>query len=147
MLMDAPQMPVPLVGVQPAQVGYLWPYLRPWFDLVEKSAKGRETAADLRHGVEEGSLQLWVWWPRPDEITAVCITEVILDPGVKVCRIRVCVGRDRSEWLALALPVIEAWAKSIDCGIVEPIARIGWERDLKKLGYRKNHLIMGKKVA
>lgn len=140
-------MPAALAGVQPDQVRVLWPYLREWFELIEKSSRGRESAVQLLHAVEQGTVQCWIWWPEPNRVKAVAVTEVIICPSTKVCRIRACVGVDRSEWLGQALPVIEAWAKEQGCGIVEPVARVGWERDLKALGYRKNHLIMGKRVA
>lgn len=137
-------MPKALAGVQPQDVRALWPYLRPWFEIIEKSSRGRESAVQLLHGVENGSLQCWIWWPTPEEVKAVCLTEIVIHPQKKVCRIRACVGRDRSEWLAAALPVIEEWAASTGCDEVEPVARIGWERDLKALGYRKFHVLMKK---
>ncbi len=139
-------MPVALVGVQPDQIRVLWPYVREWFELVEKSSKGRESSVQLLHAVEQGQTQCWVWWPTQNEIKAVCLTEIVIHPERKVCRIRACVGRDRSEWLAAALPTIEAWAESVGCDEVEPVARIGWERDLKALGYRKFHVLMSKRL-
>jgi hypothetical protein len=144
--MNVATMPAALAGVQPDQVRVLWPYLRSWFELVEKTSKGRESAAELVQAIEESRAQLWIWWPSADEVKAICVTEITVHPGTKVCRIRVCVGVDRSEWLAAALPTIEAWAAQNGCDSVEPVARIGWERDLKALGYRKHHLLMAKAV-
>lgn len=139
-------MPKALAGVQPQDVRAMWPYLRPWFELIEKTSKGRERAEGLIRQVETGDVQCWIWWPSPEEIKAVCITEILLHPGVKVCRIRACVGRDRSEWLADAVPVIKAWAKEQGCDEVEPFARVGWERDLKALGFRKQHIVMSCRI-
>ena len=137
-------MPKALAGVQPQDVRALEPYLRPWFELIEKTSKGRERAEGLLRAIETADMQLWIWWPAADHVKAVCITEIVVCPAVKICRIRACVGTDRSEWLAAALPTIEAWAAQNGCDLVEPIARIGWERDLKALGYRKHHVLMSK---
>ena len=139
-------MPAQLAGVQPDQLKLLWPYVREWFELIEKSSRGRESVDDLRQAVEAGRMQLWIWWPEPTKVHAVCLTEIVVCPGTKICRIRACVGTDRSKWLAAALPVIEQWAASVGSDLVEPIARIGWERDLKALGYRKHHVLMSKAV-
>ena len=135
-------MPKALAGVQPQDVRALWPYLRPWFELIEKTSRGRERAEGLMRAIEVADMQLWIWWPSAEQVKAVAITEILVHPGAKVCRIRACVGIDRSEGLSAAIPVIKEWAKAQGCDEVEPVARIGWERDLKALGFRKHHVMM-----
>lgn len=127
------------------QIDAIWPIVLPWLEAIERHAKGRETITGIRSDLEQEKAQLWIWWRSG--LKALAVTEIRQFPGAKVCRIRICTGADRHLWLAEGLTRIEGWAASIGCVEVEPVARIGWERDLKALGYRKNHMICTKRIG
>ena len=46
----------------------------------------------------------------------------------------------------LGVPEIERWAASKGSRRVRLIPRVGWEPSLKKLGYRKTHVVMEKDI-
>jgi len=133
-----------LVPVPAARLGDWWATVRPWLEQVEKRSKGKESVARLHEGLLAEELQLWVWWHG--ELRALAVTEIVQYPGTRRLRVRIVTGRDRHEWYAASLAAMEAWAAEIGCDAVEPICRRGWERDLRALGYRCDHLIMEKRV-
>ena len=133
-----------LVVVPRDRLSDWWATVLPWLDAVERRSKGKESAAALRAELEAGTAQLWMWYR--DELRALAVTEVLQMPGCKIVRVRIVTGRERHEWAAPSLAAIEAWAAEIGCSAVEPICRRGWERDLRALGYRADHLIMHKEI-
>lgn len=133
-----------LVTVPRDRLSDWWADVLPWLEGVEKRSKGKESVAALRAGIEAEDLQLWVWYRG--ELRALAVTEILQGPACRTCRVRIVTGRDRHEWAAASLAAIEEWALSIGCDTVEPICRRGWERDLRALGYRCDHLIMRKEL-
>lgn len=119
-----------------------WATVEPWLAAVERRSKGKESVASLKADLEAENVQLWIWYRG--ELRALAITELLQHPGCKICRVRIVTGKDRHEWAAASLAAIERWAASVGCDAVEPICRRGWERDLRALGYRCDHLIMRK---
>lgn len=87
-------------------------------------------------------MQLWVVW-NAGKVDAVGITELATYPGLKVCRIVICVGEDHIDWLPLIVD-LEGWAKSFECQAMQNFARPGWERPLKAYGYEKTHVVLEK---
>ena len=123
----------------------IWPTLLPWLEAIEKRSRGRESVAGIKADLESKNAQLWCWWRHG--LKAMAVTEIKEHPGAKVCHVRICTGAERHLWLAKGLEGIEAWAASIGCHEVDSDARIGWERDLKGLGYRKHHFFCSKRIA
>ena len=121
-----------------------WATVLPWLEAVAQRSKGKESVERLRAGIEGEDLQLWVWFRG--ELRALAVTEIVQYPGTRRLRVRIVTGKDRQEWAAASLAAMEAWAAEIGCDAVEPICRRGWERDLRALGYRCDHLIMEKRV-
>ena len=123
----------------------IWPAVLPWFEAIERRSKGREAVASIRSDLERQNAQLWLWWRH--ELKALAVTEIKQFPGALVCRIRIVTGSDRDLWLADGMARIEEWAASIGCHQVETSARLGWDRDLKGLGYRKSHILCTKDLS
>lgn len=134
-----------MLAVVPAdRLSDWWATVLPWLEAVAQRSKGKESAERLRAGIEAEELQLWVWFRG--ELRALAVTEIVQYPGTRRLRVRIVTGKDRHEWYAASLAAMEAWAAEIGCDAVEPICRRGWERDLRALGYRCDHLIMEKRV-
>jgi hypothetical protein len=132
-----------LTGVPRHHLDTFWARVLPWLEAVEVRADGRETVADLRKWLDGGQLQLWIWLEQDLSVTGVLITEIIDQPRAKVCRLRVCTGRDPERWMP-SVSVIEAWAKEQGCDGMEPIGRPGWGKMLAPLGYKVTHMVYWK---
>ncbi len=90
-----------------------------------ESCNGRYLATDVKKLLKDRKWQLWVY--RESDIQAICVTEILLYPRKKYCRIVMGIGRDRTAWQDHR-KTIEEWARSQGCDGIESIARIGWKR-------------------
>ena len=132
-----------LTGVPRHHLDTIWLMVLPWLLEVERHSDARETVTDLRHWLDEGKLQLWVWLDGDDTVSGVLISEVIDQAKGRICRLRVCTGRDPRRWLA-SLAIIESWAREQGCKAMEPITRPGWGKLLASHGYKVTHVVLGK---
>ena len=101
---------------------------------------GKRRFEDVFVALREARQQLWVMAAGSD-ILGVTMTEIVVYPQKKICRVTECVGRERERWQHL-LAGIEDWARQIKCDGVELIARPGWSRVLE--GYDMTHVVLEK---
>lgn len=97
------------------------------------------TPDDLWADCEEKRRQLWVVWdnePLGAVLTMVNRNTLVLTHAA---------GSDRKAWLPLWV-VLEGYARGIGLDRIEAVCRFGWERDLKRLGLEKTHVIMEKRL-
>lgn len=121
----------------------MWAAVLPWLEALEEYADGRETVTDLRKWLELGHLQLWIWMEEDDSVTGLLITEIVDMARGRICRLRVCTGREPARWMP-SVSIIELWAKEQGCKGVEPIARPGWGKYLAPIGYKVSHNVFWK---
>ena len=140
------RLPPAMTGVLPDQVDAAWPLVAGWLEGVVARSRGKESLVELRAAFAAGRKQLWVWIPSAAGVQALAVTEIVNYPAARICRVCIATGERRDQWLAPGLAVIEAWAKAQGCDAVEPVARLGWERELKQLGYRAHHMILAKEL-
>lgn len=100
---------------------------------------GQWTPSELWSDCEEGKRQLWVVWD--DEPLGAILTLVTGNTLV----LTHAAGRDRGKWFGLWV-VLEAYALGLGLERIEAVCRMGWERDLKKMGLRKTHVILEKRL-
>lgn len=106
--------------------------------LKELASDGAWNVDDFMQQLRRKERQLWVAYDG--EVKAVMLTAIGTDHH-KTCRITHCTGKHLQEWLDL-LPVVAGWAKEMGCERLEPVARRGWERVLKKFGFRATHVVL-----
>lgn len=97
---------------------------------------------ELWSDVESGKRALWVIW---DGEVIGCFLTIVTGAAVKRLTVTHAAGKDRHKWLPL-WPAIEAYAREAGCEVLELYARFGWERDLCKVGLRKTHVVMEKRL-
>lgn len=111
---------------------------------LRRSGFERYNLADVIERLHSGRMQLWLG--VDDDGVRVCvITEVSDYPRARTCGIFVCIGSGMAGWLH-CLAEIEAWAKRVGCRYMVNIAREGWARTLKPLGYKKTHVVLEKEL-
>jgi len=132
-----------LIGIPAADIDAVWPLAEPLIAAACRRGGNKDGADDIRAGLNERDLQLWLAWDG--DIVALAVTEIACHPRKRCCRIRICAGRDRQDWQHY-LPVIERWAKVRGCAAMELIARPGWSRLLDTQGYATTHLFCEKEL-
>jgi len=127
--------PIPVAHLDAA-----WPHVEAMLEAATATSRGRETAFDIRRAVRAEDAQLWLWWDDSRrKATAVAVTQIVLHPRKKACRIRIVTGEDMGAWLDQGLAELEAWARSLGCELMEANARPGWGRVMKGRGYQVGH--------
>tara|TARA_R110000765_G_scaffold280252_1_gene377734 strand:- start:570 stop:980 length:411 start_codon:yes stop_codon:yes gene_type:complete len=130
--------PVPSIDAEK-----VWPFVAELVTDALDHGSSRVSPNDVREGVGTGRYQLWVAW-RGDA-QAIAVTEIIETATTKLASIFICVGNQMEDWLG-HLETIEDWARSEGCSLIANLARWGWQRPLKKLGYKATHVMLEKKL-
>ena len=131
-----------LYGIPYTSIDDVWHEVRPWIEAACSRSRGKFDADDIRIGLLERDVQLWIW--RTPTAYAVGVTRITKYPKQTVCTIRICTGRNRHEWQKECIAQLEAWAKSQGCDAMELQARPGWEKALP--GYDKTHVYLERKL-
>lgn len=135
-----------LALVAPSDVLTFAGELKPFVDKAAAGSDGKFEPVDIFRVLIQGQWQLWTARDDDGVLKSVLMTRLISFPQVRACEMLAAVGEDRDETMIPFLADIEAWARKQGCGLVQPIARPGWERPLKPHGYQRTHSILEKRI-
>ena len=138
-MIDEKTAPTLLIGVPYTGIEAAWPYVQ---NLIEKAcarSSGRYTAQDVKEGCLSRDMQLWTAWRGT--IVACAVTEILIYPKIKTCRVMIVTGIGRRQWQQFNNDIAR-WAKGMGCSMIEAGARPGWARVLKGDGYRSTHVML-----
>lgn len=114
-------MPVlPHVGPVPEGV---WDRVRPLLRRVLPRTGGTHDADDVRAGIADGALQLWL---PPEPANSLIITEMVRYPKLMALNYWLVAGR--FDEVRAMEPAVNAWAASMGCTRVQGAGRDGWAR-------------------
>jgi|SRR5579871_1463202 len=128
-------------GIQPHEVGELWPRLERLIERGLHFAGGCFAPDDVKQSLLDGRRQLWADWPA---LTCALITEHIDYPQKRVLHVFLVAGRLPRDWRVL-WHGIERWAQSGGCRAVEIRGRPGWARRLP--AYRATMIFLSKELT
>lgn len=135
-----------LIGVQPWQLPDAFELIRPFLTEIAEATHGKVTIADLAKFIAEQKQQLWLAVDNDnDQVMAAATTEIVNHARMRVLYINGATGTDVETWLP-HIEEVERYAKAMGCMEVIPIARPGWERMLRKHGYKKTHVCLEKVI-
>lgn len=119
--------------------------LGPFIEEAARGSSGKFLAIDITRLLLKGE---WHIWTARDggRLKAVLMTRFMHYPQLKSCELLAAVGVDREVNMLPFMADIEAWAKTAGCRLMQPIARPGWERVLKPLGFVKGHVMLEKRL-
>ena len=108
-------------------------------------SNGYALASNFKEWIKEKKMQLWILWDKESEhkYYAVVVTEIIQRPLQRVLNIKIMTGTHREKWQHL-VKEIEDFAWFNNCDSMELVARPGWEKVLKRFGYKKSHVLLEK---
>lgn len=119
--------------------------LAPFIEEAAQGSNGKFLAIDISRLLLKGEWRIWTARDK-GELKAVLMTRFMYYPQVKCCELLAAVGVDRDVNMIPFMPDIEAWAKASGCRLLQPIARRGWERALKPLGFSCSHVLLEKRL-
>jgi hypothetical protein len=108
-------------------------------------SNGYALASNFKEWIKEKKMQLWILWDKESEhkYYGVVVTEIIQRPLQRVLNIKIMTGTHREKWQHL-VKEIEDFAWFNNCDSMELVARPGWEKVLKRFGYKKSHVLLEK---
>ena len=108
-------------------------------------SNGYALASNFKEWIKEKKMQLWILWDKESEhkYYGVVVTEIIQRPLQRVLNIKIMTGTHREKWQHL-VKEIEDFAWFNNCDSMELVARSGWEKVLKRFGYKKSHVLLEK---
>jgi len=101
-------------------------------------------AAHIAASIMSGEFQLW-GAVEDGKLIAVGVTRILNHPKKRVCQIIGGTGDDREKWQYF-IAQIEDWARAEGCQETELVARQGWARIFKPLGYVVTHVMASKEL-
>ena len=133
-----------LVGVPGPDVERLRSLLCPHFEAMAAASHRRFTVDSIFAALARGDMQLWIAIDGVN-IVAAGITELIRYPNHTACRAVALIGRDHRAWLRKLSDAVDAWARAQGCTEMQAlVGQRGWERLLRFLGYRPDHVLLSK---
>jgi hypothetical protein len=131
-----------LIGITSDVIDEFLPVLGGWLALACAESRGRFEPEDVISAARKGEFQIWVV-ADAEKVRALIVTRILTYPRTRVGEVLAVVGEGVHEWVH-HIAILEAWAKANGCSALVPIARPGWEKVLKPLGYAKTHVFLEK---
>ena len=122
--------------VPPDYVINVWAEVAPILSRALKTAEGRYTIADLFEECCGGGQTLWIAFDDQKRIVGALTTRVVNYPSRKMLSGQFCGGTRMAEWQDQMLRILDIWAKDNDCSGFVMTGRYGWERILRRYGWR-----------
>lgn len=119
------EMAAETLCVPPERIDEVWPHVESFLGAA-CARSGDWTLEALRGALDSVEMLLWVLWDG-EKLRAAAVTEVVIVPRGKICRIVACGGARAVPW-PQALAPIEAYARAIGCKAMRIDGRCGWRR-------------------
>jgi hypothetical protein len=108
---------------------------RPWLEAACERSGGTVAIEDVIHAIGEGRMHFW-----PGEHCA-AVTQVAVFPRVKFLNV-VLAGGDLDEIVEHMEPAFRRVAAALGCKRVTCVGRAGWEKALKRRGWKKDAIVL-----
>lgn len=115
-------------------------FVKPFRELIERALAenyGQLNYADVVEGILRGEYQFWA------AQNSCVITTIDIFPRIKQLTVIIGAG-DLHEINNDIRPLVEEWARSINCDTMLIMGRPGWQRALE--GYRRTAVVLEKKL-
>ena len=107
-----------------------------------KTAEGKYKVEDLYPEIMDNQIVLWIVadHDRDDEIIAAITTRLIEYPQGNSMAMDWIGGKRMKDWLPMAQESISRYARDHKCKYLEGYGRKGWDRWLRKYGWKPDYI-------
>jgi hypothetical protein len=124
-----------------------YPIALQWITDALKHDGGLTDLAFVRKSINEQESQLWAFFDADGFLTAILITNIGMTPsGVKRLTAHVIAGRNMPLWVDAMNTLLSDFARANDCEVIIGYGRKGWQKTLKRLGWKDHMIVFYKKV-
>jgi len=123
-------------------VDAVWPKVSEIMERSVKTAEGKYKVEDLYPEIMDNQIVLWIVadHDRDDEIIAAITTRLIEYPQGNSMAMDWIGGTRMKDWLPMAQESISRYAKDHKCKYLEGYGRKGWDRWLRKYGWKPDYI-------
>lgn len=118
----------------------VWNEVVPFLEKALEYADNRFLLEDIYRFLKEKMMQLWVTYNNKG-LQSFCISQIIITPRKKILSLPFVGGDDLFRWLHY-YEELARFGRENGCVEVEGYARPGWEKVLKKYGFKKIYSII-----
>lgn len=126
-------------AVPPEHVDLVWPDAAPLLAPAIATADGKFAPQDILDTLKTGGLLLWIAADDMVPVAAVT-TRIVSYPQCRALAMDWIGGSRMREWLPIAHETLGRYAKLNDCTHLEGYGRKGWERWLRRYGWRPDYI-------
>lgn len=130
-------------GIPPQAIQDLWRFAEPYVKRSLDHTFGEIAPDDLKQMCIGTQAQLWMIM-KANRVAGAGITQIVLHPQMKVCRIITLAGADFPEWMDFAHMNLEVWAVQQGCVGMEAYVRKGFVTKLSEIGYKHQYSVVHK---
>lgn len=123
--------------VRPENVGATWPHIREYVRQVIPFTGGRKVEIKFLQELMLGEAHLWVAYDE-EKIWGFCTTRFTDYDSTRLLSGDLLAGENFVEWMRPLNDALVFFAKGNGCDGIELTGRLGWERMLKGLGWKKS---------
>ena len=113
----------------------LWPSIEGYMARAAEYTYGRTVVADIKYNLLNKDQQLWVAFDDEGEVYGAVVTEVQYYPQMTTLVAHYLGGKKFKLWKAEMLHIVQRFARSNHCKVIESYGRTGWEKVWKDYGY------------
>jgi hypothetical protein len=124
--------------VPPDQINYIWGTVGALLAPAVVLTNGRYLVEDVRVGILNGTMQLWITFDNNNDIIMCVVTKVSEYPSRKILCIMFAGGKNPQSCVGEVIGILERWGRDNKCSGIEYGGRKGWIRLLEPYGFKRN---------
>lgn len=121
-----------------------WKKVTPLLKLAVDRSHGRQLLSQVLHQILTGYQQLFIAFTEDNEIIGFVITQLMNYPNKRNLALHFLGGERLDDWAEPMLELIEKWANSNGCDMLEATGRPGLWSKLKHHGWSKAYVVFEK---
>jgi len=136
---------IDIYGIYPSLLDEAWEDISPFIQMGLDYAQNELDLDDVYQGIQENRI-VPVVMGYGKEILAVVTMEVVNKPQKRIMTLMTAGGTDLDDWLDEFMDVAEQLAKGQKCDAIYINGRKGWERKLKRYGYKHSYAVLTREL-
>lgn len=132
-------------GIPATYIEHFWHFGVPYIKRALDHTYGEITHEDLKGMCLERDAQLWLAY-KEGKIIGAGVTQIVIYPQMKVCRIITLAGTEFDGWKHVADQMITMWAREQGCDALEALTRKGFVPKLQEMDFKYKYAVLHKRI-
>jgi|SRR5215471_4328377 len=127
--------------LSPREIEHYWPSLCEELQKVPHIWNQCWTLDALKTGIDLGQFQLWGCGSE-QKLELMLFTKSATFPAATILEVFLAVGNQLDRLLPVIVATLHRFAFENKCQRVDICGRFGWERKLREIGFRRDHVVL-----